>query len=110
MSSLEAVNLSHSYGTFQALAPTDLSINGGEIIVLEGPNGSGKTTLMLCLSGLMRPTTGEIRVDGHDLFADEAQAMRGLAFAPDVPRFYLEMTAWEHLRFIALAHGVRRRF
>ncbi len=110
MSVLEAVNLSHSYGTFQALGPTDLSINGGEIIVLEGPNGSGKTTLMLCLSGLMRPTTGEIRVDRHDLFKDEAEAMRSMAFAPDVPRFYLELTAWEHLRFIALAHGVGEGF
>jgi len=110
MSVLHAINLSHSYGTFQALAPTDLSINGGEIIVLEGPNGSGKSTLMLCLSGLIRPTTGEIRVDGHDLFADEREAKRSLAFVPDVPRFYVEMTAWEHLRFLALAHGAAEGF
>ena len=110
MSVLHAINLSHSYGTFQALAPADLSINRGEIIVLEGPNGSGKSTLMLCLSGLIRPTTGEIRVDGHDLFADEREAKRSLAFVPDVPRFYVEMTAWEHLRFLALAHDAAEGF
>ena len=102
---LTATGLSHSYGTFQALAPLDLSLNAGEISVLEGPNGSGKSTLMLCLSGLLRATTGEIRVDGHDLYADEPEAKRALAFMPDVPRFYAELTAWEHLRFLALAHG-----
>jgi len=107
---LEAVQLSHSYGSFQALAPLDLSINAGEIVVLEGPNGSGKTTLMLCLSGLMHPATGEVRVDGHDLYRDEVEAMRCLAFVPDVPRFYNEMTAWEHLQFLALAHSAGEGF
>ncbi len=102
---LQATGLSHSYGSFQALAPTDLSLNPGEISVLEGPNGSGKSTLMLCLSGLLRPTTGEIRVGGYDLYADEPEAKRLLAFMPDVPRFYAELTAWEHLRFLALAHN-----
>ncbi len=107
---LEAVNLSHSYGSFQALSPMDLSITPGVIAVLEGPNGSGKTTLMLCLSGLIRPITGTIRVDGHDLQVEEVEAMRALAFMPDVPRFYMEMSAWEHLRFVALAHGAAQGF
>jgi ABC-2 type transport system ATP-binding protein len=110
---LHATDLSHSYGSFQALSALDLSVEEGEIVVLEGPNGSGKSTLMLCLSGLIRPTTGEIHVAGHDLFADEREAKRSLAFVPDVPRFYTELTAWEHLRFLALAHdagdGFERR-
>lgn len=105
MSLLQATNLSHSYGNFQALAPTNLSLNAGEISVIEGQNGSGKSTLMLCLSGLIHSTTGEIRVDGYDLYSEEPEAKRALAFMPDVPRFYTELTAWEHLRFLALAHG-----
>ena len=107
---LKATGLSHSYGAFQALAPLDLALNAGEIVVLEGPNGSGKSTLMLCLSGLLRATAGEIRLDGHDLYADEPEAKRALAFMPDVPRFYAELTAWEHLRFLALAHGAGEGF
>ena len=107
---LQATGLSHSYGIFQALAPTDLCLNAGEISVLEGQNGAGKSTLMLCLSGLMRPTNGEICVDGYDLYQDEPDAKRALAFMPDVPRFYTELTAWEHLRFLALAHGVEDDF
>ncbi len=105
MSLLQATDLSHSYGNFQALAPIDLVLHAGELAVLEGQNGSGKSTLMLCLSGLIRPTTGEIQVDGYDLYKDEPDAKRALAFMPDVPRFYTELTAWEHLRFLALAHG-----
>jgi ABC-2 type transport system ATP-binding protein len=107
---LQATGLSHSYGSFQVLAPTDLALQAGEISVLEGPNGSGKSTLMLCLSGLLRPLTGEILVDGHDLYADEPEAKRVLAFMPDVPRFYAELTAWEHLRFLALAHNAGEGF
>ncbi|HAE60284.1 MAG TPA: ABC transporter ATP-binding protein [Anaerolineae bacterium] len=107
---LQATDLSHSYGNFQALAPTNLALNAGEISVLEGQNGAGKSTLMLCLSGLMRPTNGEIRVDGYDLYKDEPEAKRTLAFMPDVPRFYTELTAWEHLRFIAFAHGAENGF
>jgi ABC-2 type transport system ATP-binding protein len=86
--------------------PTDLTLRSGEIAVLSGPNGAGKTTLLLCLSGLLRPTTGNIIVDGHDLYTEEKEAKRQLAFVPDVPRFYTELTAWEHLYFIALAHQV----
>ena len=107
---LQATDLSHSYGNFQVLAPLNLTLKAGQISVLEGQNGSGKTTLMLCLSGLMRPTSGEILVDGHDLYADEPEAKRALAFMPDVPRFYADLTAWEHLRFLALAHGADNGF
>ena len=101
---LRASELSRSYGRFQALLPTDLTLRSGEIAVLSGPNGAGKTTLLLCLSGLLRPTAGVITIDGHDLYTEEKEAKRQLAFVPDVPRFYTELTAWEHLYFIAQAH------
>lgn len=110
MPTLQATNLSHSYGSFQVLAPLELALHSGQIAVLEGPNGSGKSTLMLCLSGLLRPTSGEIVVDGHDLFADEPEAKQALAFIPDVPRFYAELSAWEHLRFLAVAHAAGEGF
>lgn len=107
---LRASELSRSYGKFQALMPTDLTLRSGEIAVLSGPNGAGKTTLLLCLSGLLRPTTGTITIDGHDLYIEEKEAKRQLAFVPDVPRFYTELTAWEHLYFIAQAHQVGKGF
>jgi ABC-2 type transport system ATP-binding protein len=103
---LQTRDLSRSYGRFQALVPTDMTLRSGEIAALSGPNGAGKTTLLLCLSGLLRPSTGTVTIDGHDLYRDEKEAKRQLAFVPDVPRFYTELTAWEHLYFIAQAHQV----
>ena len=108
--SLEANNLSHTYGQYQALKETDLVVDPGEIIILSGPNGAGKTTLLLCLSGLLHPSSGQIQIEGHDLYRDETAAKARLAFVPDVPRFYTELTAWEHLHFIALAYGVGEGF
>jgi len=105
---LQAEGLSRSFGEFQAVKPLDFVINAGEIVILTGPNGAGKTTLLNCLSGLMRPTTGNIRVEGYDLYRDEVAAKQRLAFVPDVPRFYRELTSWEHLRFISLAFGVEQ--
>jgi len=102
---LQANQLSHRFGQFQALEPLDLTLNSGEITILEGHNGSGKSTLLLCLSGLLRPSSGEILIEGKDYFTDEISARRALAIAPDVPRFYIELTAWEHLMFIASAHN-----
>ncbi|MFN2197797.1 MAG: ATP-binding cassette domain-containing protein [Anaerolineales bacterium] len=107
---LQAADLSHSYGNYPIFSSIDLTLNPGEITVIEGHNGCGKTTLLLCLSGLMLPTSGKILVAGYDLYADEPEAKRSLAFMPDVPRFYADLTAWEHLRFLALAHGAGEGF
>ncbi len=107
---LAVENLSKKYGSFLALSPTSFALNPGEITVLSGPNGSGKTTLLSCLSGLIRPSDGVITVEGFDLYDDEREVRRRLVFVPDVPRFYLELTAWEHLRFISLANGAAQDF
>lgn len=107
---LQTFALSRSYGDFHALESTDLTINAGEIIVLSGHNGAGKSTLFSCLTGLIKPTEGRVEICGHDLYDEEVQAKKRLAFVPDVPRFYTELTAWEHLKFIALAHRAQAGF
>jgi ABC-2 type transport system ATP-binding protein len=105
---LQASSLSRSFEQFQAVHPLDLEIHPGEIVVLTGPNGAGKTTLLLCLSGLLRPTSGNILVEGYDLYREEREAKQRFAFVPDVPHFYQELTAWEHLRFMCMAFGVEK--
>ena len=107
---LVVMDLSKKFDSFLALAPASFGLNSGEITVLSGPNGSGKTTLLSCLSGLIRPSSGNVAVSGFDLYRDEVEVRRRMAFVPDVPRFYLELTAWEHLRFIAMAHNVLQDF
>lgn len=107
---LEAQDISRSFDRFQAVAPTNLRLAAGELVAITGPNGAGKSTLLLCLSGLLRPTTGHVLVEHHDLYRDERRAKAALAFVPDVPRFYDELTVWEHLQFMALAHRAEAGF
>jgi ABC-2 type transport system ATP-binding protein len=108
--SLAVVELTKNYDRFVALASTTFSLHSGEIAILSGPNGSGKTTLLSCMSGLVRPSGGTVSVSGFDLDRDEVEVRRRLVYVPDVPRFYLELTAWEHLRFIALANQAHDNF
>ena len=107
---LKACNLSRKFKKFEALAPLNLAIAPGEIVVLQGHNGSGKTTLLNCLSYLIPPTTGTVEVCDFDMVEHEQEACRRLVYVPDVPRFYLELTAWEHLRFIAAANNALEGF
>ncbi len=107
---LEVQNISYKYGSYQALQETSFTINNGEIVMISGPNGAGKTTLMLCLGGLLLPTSGKVIVDGFDLYQRERSAKRRLSFLPDFPHFYQELTTWEHIRFVALAHSAEQGF
>ena len=71
-------NLSKTYATgFQALKNINLDIHRGEIFALLGPNGAGKTTLIGAVCGLVSPSAGRIRVDGHDIVS-EFRATRSL--------------------------------
>ncbi len=107
---LQVKELSHTYDKFQVLEPMSFELQAGEIAALYGANGSGKTTLLMCLGGLLRPTNGEVLINGNSLYSDERAVRRDLAFVPDVPRFYMELTAWEHLLFIASAHEAMQGF
>jgi ABC-2 type transport system ATP-binding protein len=107
---LEAQRLSRNYGAFHALYETDFALTPGKIVVLTGINGAGKTTLLHTLSGLLRPSSGRVFVEGFDLYREERQAKQRLAFVPDVPRFYTELTAWEHLQFFARAFNAPDNF
>ncbi len=103
---LQVQNISYKYGSYQALKETSFTVNKGEIVTITGSNGVGKTTLLKCLSGLLLPSSGMVLIDGFDLYQRECSAKRRLSFLPDFPRFYQELTAWEHILFISHAHNV----
>jgi ABC-2 type transport system ATP-binding protein len=74
-------NLAKTYASgFQALKAVNLEIRRGEIFALLGPNGAGKTTLISIVCGIVNPSAGQVRVDGHDIIKDfrAARAMIGL--------------------------------
>jgi ABC-2 type transport system ATP-binding protein len=80
---LAITNLSKRYpGGLLANDRVDLRIGRGEVLGLLGPNGAGKTTLVKQIIGLLKPTSGSIVLDGHDLVADPALARRLCAYLP----------------------------
>jgi ABC-2 type transport system ATP-binding protein len=93
-------------GTFTAVADLSFEVGAGEIVGLIGPNGAGKTTTLRSLAGILRPTAGHVRIDGHDLITDPLEAKRRLAFMPDEPHLFEYLTVDEHLRLVARLYGV----
>jgi len=93
-------------GTITAVADLSFEVAAGEIVGLIGPNGAGKTTTLRSLAGILRPTAGHVRVDGHDLVLDPLEAKRRLAFMPDEPHLFEYLTVDEHLRLMARLYRV----
>jgi branched-chain amino acid transport system ATP-binding protein len=100
------------YGTFQALFGVSLEVNAGEAIGVIGPNGAGKTTLMRVISGLIRPTAGQIGMEGTDLLATPAHRILqlGIAHVPENRRLFARMTVEDNLRMGAYIPAARRTF
>jgi ABC-2 type transport system ATP-binding protein len=87
------------YGSFTAVDRVSLDVAAGEIHGFLGPNGAGKTTTIRMIAGLLKPTSGRIAINGHDLAADPERAKASLGFIPDRPFLYEKLTAGEFLRF-----------
>src|SRR3989449_3070872 len=92
-------NLVKQYGKFTAVDGVSLDVQPGEIHGFLGPNGAGKTTTLRMIAGLLKPTSGRIEVNGHDLAKEPEAAKASLGFIPDRPYIYEKLTAGEFLRF-----------
>ena len=98
---IEIRALTKRYGNFTAVDAIDLTVPQGEVFGFLGPNGAGKTTTMRMVAGILRPTSGEIRVAGIDLLKNPVAAKSKLGFIPDRPFIYEKLTGSEFLRFVA---------
>jgi len=94
------------FGRTIALDGLDLTVESGEIHGFLGPNGAGKTTTIRMIAGLLKPTSGRVSIDGHDLAAKPDAAKRALGFIPDRPYLYEKLTAQEFLRFHGGLYGL----
>ena len=99
-------DLVKKYGTFTAVNGVTLEVASGEIHGFLGPNGAGKTTTIRMVAGLLKPTSGRIVVNGHDLASDPERAKASLGFIPDRPFLYEKLTAGEFLRFHGGLYGL----
>ena len=108
MPRLQANALVKSYKKRTVVNKTNIVIENGEIVGLLGPNGAGKTTTIKMLVGLLRPSSGVVRVCGHDLVKGTRSAHRHVGYVPDEPYLYDKLTGHEFLRFIADMYGIPR--
>jgi branched-chain amino acid transport system ATP-binding protein len=105
-------NIDAGYGTFQALFGVSLEVNAGEAIGVIGPNGAGKTTLMRVISGLIRPTAGQLAMEGTDLLTTPAHRILelGIAHVPENRRLFARMTVEDNLRMGGYIPAARVKF
>ncbi|MBT6586571.1 MAG: ABC transporter ATP-binding protein [Gammaproteobacteria bacterium] len=103
---IEVSHLTKYYSDFAAVKDLSFKLVPGEILGFLGPNGAGKSTAMKMLTGFLRPTSGEVRIWGSDMWQDSLTAQRHIGYLPEGAPAYEEMTALGFLQFIADARGL----
>jgi ABC-2 type transport system ATP-binding protein len=101
-----AENLSHQYGSRQALSNVNFEVKAGEIFGLLGPNGGGKSTLFRILSTMMAPTGGRAEVAGHDVARDPAAVRRSIGVVFQTQSLDKALTVAENLRAQGHLYGL----
>jgi ABC-type multidrug transport system ATPase subunit len=92
-------NLTKKFKDFVAVNDVSFDVEAGETFALLGPNGSGKTTTLKCMVGLTLPTSGNIAVEGFDVFSKSREAKRLMSFLPQRVSFSDQLTGREVLEF-----------
>jgi len=108
MSAVEVIDVTKRYGGLRALDGVTLSVAPGEVLGLLGRNGAGKSTLLRVLTGRARPTSGTVRVLGHELPRDLASVRERINLVPETPSVYRRASARENLELFCALYGVPR--
>jgi len=106
---IELNHLTKHYGKLAAVDDLDLVVPAGEIFGFLGPNGAGKTTTIRVMMGILKATSGEVLLDGHDVVAAAQQAKAIAGFIPDRPFIYEKLSGREFLQFVGKLHRVESR-
>jgi len=104
---IEAINLSKKYNGLLAVDNLNLQVHK-ELFVFLGPNGAGKTTTIKMMTGLLRPTSGTIRIEGYDLLEQPIEAKKLFGLVPDTPVLYDKLSLREFVQFIANLYEVEK--
>ncbi len=96
---IELIDVVKRFGDLVAVDGLTLVVPPGEFLAVLGPNAAGKTTTIKMIAGLIRPTSGTVRVSGFDMQSEPLAARQRLAYVPDFPFLYDKLTPWEFLRF-----------
>jgi ABC-2 type transport system ATP-binding protein len=98
---IEVSHLSKSYGSLRAVDDLSFRVDKGEIVGFLGPNGAGKSTTLRILAGFLGPTSGSVRIAGHDVVEESERARACIGYMPEMSPLYPEMRVAEYLAFRA---------
>jgi len=103
---IEFLDVSKFFGEHKALSNASIKIEDGITIGIVGPNGAGKTTLIRLLCGILKPTSGQILVNGMDLQKHSTDIKKIIGYLPEEPNLYERPKASELLEYFGLLYGV----
>ena len=103
---IEVKHLTKKYGRHTAVSDLSFTVDKGQIYGFLGPNGAGKTTTMSIMAGCLAATSGQVKIDGHDIFEEATEAKKLIGYLPEQPPLYLDRTPREYLGFVGRAKGV----
>jgi ABC-2 type transport system ATP-binding protein len=105
---VQTERLTRDFGSFRAVDGINLAVPAGSFYGFLGPNGAGKSTTIKCLTGLLRPTAGAMRILGLDPLADAVNVKRRIGVVPEDLALFDRLTARETLTFVADVYGIDR--
>ncbi len=106
---VEVENLTKLYGDMVAIDGVTFQAREGEILAFLGKNGAGKTTTMRIMTGFMMPSSGTVRINGHDILEDSLEARRQIGYLPETAPIYDDMSVQGYLSFCARLRNVPSR-
>ena len=106
---IETINLTKNFGKTTAVNKLNLIVKRGEIFGFLGPNGAGKTTTIKLMTGLLRPTSGIVKIMGKDVQENPVEAKRAIGLIPEEPQIYDKLTGKEFLRFMGNLFGIDKK-
>jgi len=107
VNAIEMNELTRRFGDFTAVDALTLTVPKGTIFGFLGPNGSGKTTCIRMLCGLLQPTAGTARVNGHDIVRDAEAVKRSIGYMNQAFSLYRDLTVDENLSFFGGIYGLQ---
>jgi ABC-2 type transport system ATP-binding protein len=103
---IKAVNLTKKFGNFVANDNLNFEVRQGEIFGFLGANGAGKTTAIRILCGLLKPTSGQIKVAGYDVYKQTDKIKRNIGYMSQKFSLYEDLTVRENFRFYGVIYGL----
>lgn len=103
---IETTDLVRNFGGKKAVDRVSLSVPAGQIAGYLGPNGAGKTTTIKMLTGMIRPTSGSVRICGMDIRNDPVEVKRRIGVVPESGALYQSLTPREYLEMVGRLYGM----